>query len=95
VPSWREPGRGRPRSHDGPAPDGVPAWRAVPGHTVLSDPAGVVSPLPLPAGLGPLRIRVRETERLAGSSDTTVPPELRERTVFLDVVTIPATWYQA
>jgi hypothetical protein len=78
---------------DATAPDGVPAWWAV--QTVVGDANGVVPPLPQPAGPGPWRVRVRETERLAGSGDATVPPELRERTVFLDVVTIPPAWYQA
>lgn len=94
-------------SHPGSAPDpvdlialgepvdGLPTWRPLPGHTVVSDQAGTVLPLllPLPAGGRRLRVRVREIEQLRGTGDATIPPELKERTAFVDAVVIPAVWH--
>ncbi|HEV7647667.1 MAG TPA: hypothetical protein VGP26_05870 [Actinophytocola sp.] len=68
----------------------VPSWYPVPGATAVSDDAGTLPPLALHDGMGPLRVRVRETERLDGSGAT----ELTLRTVFLDVVAIPTAWYR-
>jgi hypothetical protein len=49
--------------------------------------------LPLPVGPRRLRVRVREIEHLRGTGDATILPELKERTVFFDVVVIPAAWH--
>ena len=78
------------------AAGGVPAWRPVPGHVVAGDVTGTLPVLPLPSGTGPLRLRVREIEQISGSAaapgDPATAAELRERTVFVDLVPIPSAW---
>jgi hypothetical protein len=80
---------------DGPAAEpGVPAWRPVPGASVVRTPAGAIPPLPLAATPGPLRIRIHETENLPGSGSG-VPQDLLRRNVFVDTIILPAAWRPA
>ncbi|MEV6813049.1 hypothetical protein [Micromonospora sp. NPDC051296] len=72
----------------------LPAWRVVPGHRAVGDQHATLI-VPLPATAGPLRLRVRESERLDTVADPSLPPELRERTVFIDMVAIPPGWRPA
>ncbi len=74
----------------------LPAWTAVPGavrQTTLG--AGAVQ-LPIPAGSGATRVRVREVELIGADAgvpapQTTSAGELGERVVFTDVVLVPAS----
>ncbi|USQ85311.1 hypothetical protein NFX46_16905 [Streptomyces phaeoluteigriseus] len=72
------------------APDVAGLWHRVPGHAVsgaLGDPLV----LALPASGGRLRVVVRETEDIEPAvtgDDGTLSTELRQRTVFIDVVTV-------
>ncbi|MDX6743835.1 hypothetical protein [Actinocorallia sp. A-T 12471] len=74
---------------------GLPAWRPVPGGTVVSDAPETPSTLALPPGTARLRLRVREIERLPAPVPFPAPQELRDSTVFLDTVLIPASWRPA
>jgi hypothetical protein len=69
----------------------IPAWRAVPGGTVVRTAAGSIPPLTLVATAGRLRVRIRETENLSGA-DTGSPSDLLRRNVFVDTVILPAAW---
>jgi hypothetical protein len=71
-------------------PTQLPAWHPVPG-ALISVPAGTTTPpIPLPTDLGAIRLRCREIERLESIPDVGTPPgELRERTVFLEIVDLP------
>jgi hypothetical protein len=83
-------------SLDGQVPAGVPVWRSVPGHAVTSGSNGVMPPLPLPSasetGTGSLRLRVIESELLSDPTSDPTIPELAQRSVFVDLVEIPAAW---
>jgi hypothetical protein len=68
----------------------VAAWRPAPGAAVTSD--GAPAFLTLPPGTAALRLRVREVERLDAPASEDTPIDLRERTVFLDVVALPQGW---
>ncbi|MFI9047293.1 hypothetical protein [Streptomyces sp. NPDC053427] len=70
----------------------IPAWRPVPSHTLTSDQPETPSTLRMPPGTAPLRLRVREVERLDAPLASTSPAELRDRTAFVDVVPLPANW---
>jgi hypothetical protein len=77
-----------------PAP-GVPAWEPVPG-AVAHGGLGEGMVLGLPAVAGRLRVRVRDVELVGADAGAPVPltgtpDELSERTVFLDVIAVPAT----
>ena len=69
----------------------MPAWRPVPGGTVVRTASGSIPPLTLVATPGRLRVRIRETENLSGN-DTGAPPDLLRRTVFVDTIVLPAAW---
>lgn len=74
-----------------PAMD-IPAWRPVPSHTLTSDQPETPSTLHVPLGTAPLRVRVREIERIDSPIASTSPAELRDRAVFVDTVLLPADW---
>ncbi|MET4924721.1 hypothetical protein P3L51_20585 [Streptomyces sp. PSRA5] len=73
------------------APDVAGMWHRVPGHVVsgvLGEPLPVLA---VPASDGRLRVVVRETEDIepaVAGDDATLATELRQRTVFIDVVTL-------
>ncbi len=69
----------------------VPAWRPVPGGSVVRTAAGSIPPLTLVATPGRLRVRLRETENLSGT-DTGSPPDLLRRNVFIDTIILPTAW---
>ncbi|WP_240135380.1 hypothetical protein [Streptomyces sp. MUM 178J] len=73
-----------------PAAD-IPAWRPL-SSPVTSDRPETPSTLRIPAGTAPLRLRVREVERLDAPLPSISPAELRDRTVFVDVIPLPAEW---
>lgn len=68
--------------------DGLRVWRA--GASVSGEVGRALPAVALPAGKR--RLRVREVEHLHGVADDTVPAELRQRSVFLDIVPIPDEW---
>ncbi|MFI9150428.1 hypothetical protein [Streptomyces sp. NPDC053367] len=71
---------------------GVPAWRPLSAR-VTSDSPEIPSVLRMPSGTGPLRLRVREVERIpALPSSSGDPAELQDRTLFVDVVRLPPDW---
>jgi hypothetical protein len=72
--------------------EGVGAWRPVPGHAVQSDAAGHLPPLPLPNDAGPMRVRIRESERLEETPVHGLPPEMTQRTVYMAVTDLPDDW---
>ncbi|GGT29025.1 hypothetical protein GCM10014713_23080 [Streptomyces purpureus] len=74
-----------------PAAD-IPSWRPLPSAALASDQPETPATLRMPAGSRPLRLRVREVERLGAPPTSTAPAELRDRTVFVDVVPLPADW---
>ncbi|WP_328665315.1 hypothetical protein OG905_00280 [Streptomyces sp. NBC_00322] len=74
-----------------PAAD-VPAWRPLPSHTLTSNQPEIPSTLRMPSGTAPLRLRVREVERLDTPIASASPAELRDRTVFVDAALLPADW---
>lgn len=74
-----------------PAAD-VPAWRPLPSHTLTSNQPEIPSTLRMPSGTAPLRLRVREVERLDAPIASASPAELRDRTVFVDAALLPADW---
>ncbi|MFH8770093.1 hypothetical protein [Streptomyces sp. NPDC017958] len=74
-----------------PPAAGIPAWRPL-SSRVTSDQPETVSTLRMPAGASPLRLRVREIERLDAPSPSASPAELTDRTVFVDIVPLPAEW---
>ncbi|MBT2393557.1 hypothetical protein J7E87_30130 [Streptomyces sp. ISL-1] len=74
-----------------PAAD-IPAWRPLPSHILTSDQPETPSMLRMPAGTAPLRLRVREVEGLDAPLASASPAELRDRTVFVDAVPLPADW---
>src|SRR6185312_688636 len=71
----------------------VPVWTPVPGSTAQTELGAAPVELPLPAGLGALRLRLREVEQIGGESvpppQVTTPGELSERVVFADTVDLP------
>jgi hypothetical protein len=69
----------------------IPAWRPVPGGSVVRTDAGSIPPLTLVATPGRLRVRLRETENLSGS-DTGLPTDLHHRNVFVDTIILPTGW---
>jgi hypothetical protein len=69
----------------------TPAWRPVPGGSVVRTAAGSIPPLTLAATTGPLRVRVRETESLSGA-EAGSPPDLLRRNVFVDTIILPPAW---
>ncbi|MFJ3102525.1 hypothetical protein [Streptomyces sp. NPDC086835] len=70
----------------------IPAWRPLPSHTLTSDQPETPSTLPIPDGTAPLRLRVREVERLDAPFPPPSPAELQGRTVFVDTVALPTSW---
>ena len=68
-------------------PTELPAWHLVPG-SLVTVPAGTTTPaIPLPTNLGRIRLRCREIELLDGvAASGLMAPELRERTVFVEIV---------
>ncbi|GAB2816960.1 hypothetical protein GCM10022221_13540 [Actinocorallia aurea] len=73
---------------------GVPAWRPLSERLVGETPQTPVE-IALPPGTAPLRLRVREVERLAAPVAFPAPQELRDSTVFLETVVLPAPWRPA
>jgi hypothetical protein len=69
----------------------VPAWRPVPGGSVVRTADGSIPPLTLVRAPGRLRVRLRETENLGGS-DASSPSDLLRRNVFVDTIILPAGW---
>jgi hypothetical protein len=68
-------------------PTGLPTWHSVPGSLVSVSAGTITPPIPLPTDLGPVRLRCREIERLgSNAAPGLTPPDLRERTVFLEIV---------
>jgi hypothetical protein len=50
----------------------------------------------MPSGTSPLRLRVRERERIpALAPSSSEPAELQDRTLFVDIVTLPPGWRPA
>ncbi len=80
---------------DDQAPGDIPAWRPLPEHGLTGERPDVPATVRLPAGTAPLRLRVREVERFDTPIASPSPAELRERTIFLDVVPLPAGWRPA
>lgn len=78
----------------------IPVWRALPGFSHSDKSPGEAIVVPLPSSDRPLRLRIREIEDLDPLGDRaladegldTMPPELRERTVLVDHIPIPAHW---
>jgi len=68
----------------------IPAWRPIPGRSVVRTDTGTVPPLTLAPTPGRLRVRLRETENLDGT-DTT-PPDLVRRNIFVDTIILPTAW---
>jgi hypothetical protein len=64
----------------------------VPGQTVSRNDAGVIGALTLVSTPGPLRLRLRETERLDPTTATTDPADLTRRNIFIDTIVIPESW---
>jgi hypothetical protein len=72
----------------------VPAWRAVSGSAVASGTVGSPITVPVTPATRPRRLRIRETEPYRGidggaASDV---PELTQRSPYIDVVDLPASW---
>jgi hypothetical protein len=76
---------------DRPA-ENIPAWRPLPDHSLTSERPDIPATLRMPAGTAPLRLRVREVEPFDAPIASPSPAELRERTIFLDVIPLPADW---
>ncbi|MFI1439030.1 hypothetical protein [Streptomyces fructofermentans] len=77
-----------------PAAAGVPAWRPLSARVTSENPE-TPSVLRMPSGTAPLRLRVREVERIpvpALPPSSAVPAELQDRTLFVDVVSLPPGW---
>jgi hypothetical protein len=72
----------------------VPAWRPASGGPVVRSAAGSIPPLTLVATPGRLRVRLRETENLAGTG-TGSQQDLLRRNVFVDTIILPAAWRPA
>ncbi|MGF0174470.1 hypothetical protein ACQF36_29385 [Streptomyces sp. Marseille-Q5077] len=73
----------------------VPAWRPLSAR-VASDSPETPSALRMPSGTSPLRLRVRERERIpALPPPSSEPAELQDRTLFVDIVTVPPDWRPA
>lgn len=76
------------------APDLAGVWHRVPGHSVSGTLNMPLPPLAIPAGEGLLRVVVREIEDIEPAMEIDgndlLAAELRQRTVFLDVVTLPS-----
>ncbi|MGW8401955.1 hypothetical protein ACWGLP_35630, partial [Streptomyces lydicus] len=70
----------------------IPAWHPLPDHSLTSESPATPCTLRLPSGSTPLRLRVREVERLDAPVSSTSPTELRDRTVFVDTIRLPADW---
>ncbi|WP_316762509.1 hypothetical protein [Streptomyces herbicida] len=70
----------------------IPAWHPLPSHTLTSEQPETPCTLRLPSDSSPLRLRVREIEHLDAPVTSTSPTELRDRTVFVDTVPLPADW---
>lgn len=73
------------------AGDGVPAWRPV-AEPVFGETNLQLPTLPLTDNRSTLRVRVREVELLYAVGDSEAPRELQERSIFLDIVPLPAAW---
>jgi hypothetical protein len=67
----------------------VAAWRPVSAAT------GAPVTLTLPPGTAPLRLRIREVQPFDAPPAGDTPAELRERTVFLEVLALPRDWRPA
>lgn len=67
----------------------VSGWRRV--NAVVRAADGSIPPLTLPAS-GRVRLRLCESENLAGVASADVPATLTQRTVFVDTVPIPVEW---
>jgi hypothetical protein len=71
-------------------PDVSGMWHRVPGHSVSGTLNAPLPPLPVPAVEGLLRVVVREVEDIDPAvptdGDDSLSSELRQRTIFLDVV---------
>ena len=76
---------------DRPA-ENIPAWRPLPDHSWPCQRPDIPATLRMPAGTAPLRLRVREVEPFDAPIASPSPAELRERTIFLDVIPLPADW---
>ncbi|MER6958473.1 hypothetical protein [Streptomyces sp. NPDC000618] len=75
-----------------PAAATVPAWRPLSAR-VTSDSPETPSVLRMPSGTAPLRLRVREVERIPALPPSSAgPAELQDRTLFVDVVPLPPGW---
>ncbi|MEU2267486.1 hypothetical protein ABZ568_13930 [Streptomyces olindensis] len=75
-----------------PATAAVPTWRPL-SVRATSDSPETPSVLRMPSGTAPLRLRVRERERIpALPPSSSEPAELQDRTLFVDVVPLPAGW---
>ncbi|MGW5136783.1 hypothetical protein [Streptomyces sp. NPDC004135] len=73
------------------APDVAGMWHRLPGHMVSGLLGEPLPPLAVPAIDGHLRAVIRETENIQPAvtgDDATLASELRQRTVFIDVVTL-------
>jgi hypothetical protein len=78
-----------------PSPGGVTAWMQVPGVPARSTTLNADAiEIPVPPGLGPIRVRVREVELIGAdvgtpAAEAGTPRELTERVVFVDTVMPP------
>ncbi|MET7642448.1 hypothetical protein ABZS83_02100 [Streptomyces sp. NPDC005426] len=73
------------------APDVAGLWHRVPGHMVSGVLGEPLPPLAVPATDGRLRVVIREIENIQPAvtgDDATLAGELRQRTVFIDVVSL-------
>ncbi|HUQ54796.1 hypothetical protein [Lentzea sp.] len=68
----------------------VSAWRKVTAVTRAVD--GAIPLITLPPPSGRLRLRLCESENLAGVASADTPKELGQRNVFVDTVLLPAEW---
>ncbi|MFD3704427.1 hypothetical protein ACFWUP_14900 [Nocardia sp. NPDC058658] len=68
------------------------AWRPV--HTVERTADGQIPPLPLPGESGHLRLRLRESENIPGSTAADLPDDLCLRNVFVATIVLPAEWHR-
>lgn len=77
----------------GPDANGTPGWSRVPGHSARGTLGTPLPAMPLPRDGGLFRVVVREVEQFlpnpAPVGPPAIAPELTERTVFLDVVSLP------
>ncbi|MEU4275395.1 hypothetical protein AB0F57_10690 [Streptomyces tanashiensis] len=70
----------------------VPAWRPLSAMEPSESPE-TPSVLHMPPGTAPLRLRVREVEGIPALPPSSAEPaELQDRTLFVDVVPLPAGW---